>query len=156
MSQVRDHIEVNVPVRVAYDQWTQFESFPEFMDGVKSVTQLDDQRLHWVADIAGKRTEWDAVITHQEPDREVAWSSTTGARNAGAVKFHAVGPDRTDVELEMMTEPQNTTEKIGDALGFDDRTIKKDLENFKKFVESRGAPTGAWRGEVDPRNNPTV
>ncbi len=151
MSQVREQIEVNVPVRVAYDQWTQFESFPQFMDGVQSVQQLDDQHLHWVADIGGKREEWDAVITHQEPDKEIAWSSTTGARNAGAVKFHPVGPDRTQVELEMMTEPHSTTEKVGDALGFDDRTIKKDLDNFKKFVESRGAPTGAWRGEVNPR-----
>ena len=151
MSQVREQIDVNVPVRVAYDQWTQFESFPQFMEGIKSVTQLDDQHLHWVADIGGKREEWDAVITHQEPDQEIAWSSTTGARNAGAVKFHAIGPDRTQVELEMMTQPQSTTEKIGDALGFDDRTIKKDLENFKHFIESRGAPTGAWRGDINAR-----
>ncbi len=151
MSQIREQIEVNVPVRTAYDQWTQFESFPQFMDGVKSVTQTDDRHLHWVAEMGGKREEWDAEITHQEPDREISWSSTSGARNAGAVKFRALGPDRTQVGLEMMTQPQDAAEKLGDALGFDDRTIKKDLENFKRFIESRGRETGAWRGEIDPR-----
>ncbi len=154
MSTISKSIDVNVPVRVAYDQWTQFESFPEFMEGVERVSQIDDTHLHWVAKVAGKREEWDAVITHQEPDQQVAWSSTTGARNAGAVKFHALGPDRTQVELEMMTEPQSTTEKIGDALGFDDRTIKNDLKKFKEFIESHGAPTGGWRGEVNPVDNP--
>ena len=153
MSQIREQIDVNVPVRTAYNQWTQFESFPQFMDGVKSVTQLDDRHLHWVAEMGGKHEEWDAVITHQEPDREIAWNSTSGARNAGAVKFMPLDANRTQVALEMMTQPQSATEKIGDALGFDDRTIKKDLENFKRFIESRGAETGAWRGEIDPRQN---
>ncbi len=155
MAQVRESIEVNVPVQVAYDQWTQFESFPNFMDGVKSVTQLDDTHLHWVAEIAGKKQEWDAEITHQEPDQRVAWSSTTGARNAGAVKFRQLGENRTEVELEMMTEPQGAVEKAGDALGFTDREIKDDLKKFKDFIESRGAdPTGAWRGSVNPIDNP--
>ncbi len=154
MSQVREQIEVNVPVHVAYDQWTQFELFPEFMDGVKSVQQIDDKRIHWVAEIAGKREEWDATITHQEPDQSIAWSSSTGSRNAGAVKFESLGPNKTCVGLEMMTQPETMREKVGSALGFDDRTIRKDLENFKRFIESRGEATGAWRGEIDPRENP--
>jgi uncharacterized membrane protein len=154
MSQVREEIEVDVPVSVAFNQWTQFESFPEFMDGVKMVRQIDDRRVHWVADVAGKREEWDATITHQEPDREISWSSTDGARNAGSVKFSPLGPGKTCVGLEMMTRPESTTEKIGSALGFDDRTIRKDLENFKKFIEARGTSTGAWRGEINPRENP--
>ncbi len=154
MSQVREQIDVDVPVRVAYNQWTQFESFPEFMDGIKQVHQIDDKHLHWVADIAGKHEEWDAEITHQEPDKQIAWSSTSGARNAGAVKFQSLGPDRTQVQLEMMTQPQSPTEKVGDALGFDDMTIKKDLKKFKEFVESHGSATGGWRGEINPRQNP--
>ncbi len=154
MSQVREQIDVDVPVRVAYNQWTQFESFPEFMDGIKQVHQIDDRHLHWVADIAGKHEEWDAEITHQEPDKQIAWSSTSGARNAGAVKFQPLGPDRTQIELEMMTQPASATEKVGDALGFDDMTIKKDLRKFKEFIESRGSATGAWRGEIEPRQQP--
>ena len=154
MSQVREEIEVNVPVHMAYDQWTQFESFPEFMDGVKSVRQVDDTHVHWVAEIAGQHEEWDATITHQEPDREIAWSSTEGSRNAGAVKFTPLGPNKTCVGLEMMTQPRSITEKVGSAFGFDDRTIRKDLENFKKFVEDRRSETGAWRGEINPRQDP--
>lgn len=154
MSQIRQQIDVNVPVREAYNQWTQFESFPEFMDGIKSVFQLDDKHVRWVAEVGGKREEWLAEITHQEPDKQIAWSSIGGVRNAGAVKFQALGPDKTKVELEMMTQPQDAAEKVGSALGFDDMTIKKDLENFKHFIESRGNATGAWRGEVNPRQNP--
>ncbi|HEX8940324.1 MAG TPA: SRPBCC family protein [Candidatus Limnocylindrales bacterium] len=154
VSRIEDSIEVNVPVHTAYDQWTQFESFPEFMEGVKSVTQLDDRHIHWVAKIGGKTEEWDAEITHQEPDQRIAWSSTTGARNAGAVKFRSLGADRTEVSLEMMVEPQSTTEKVGTALGFDDRQVKEDLKKFKQFIESRGHETGAWRGKVNPVDHP--
>lgn len=155
MAQVRESIEVNVPVQVACNQWTQFESFPNFMEGVKSVAQLDDRRLHWVAEIAGKREEWDAEITHQEPDRRRAWSSAMGSRNAGAVKFRAIGESRTEVELEMMTQSDSAIEKMGERLGVAERTVKNDLRKFKTFIESRGAdPTGAWRGEINAASDP--
>lgn len=150
MARHEEHIEVNVPVHTAYDQWTQFEEFPQFMDGVKSVQQLDDRHIHWVAEIGGKKKEWDAEITHQEPDKRVAWTSTTGARNAGAVTFNPIGTDRTEVTLELMDEPEGVVEKTGEALGFTGRQVKEDLENFKKFIESRGAETGAWRGTINP------
>jgi uncharacterized membrane protein len=148
MSTITKSIDVNVPVRTAYDQWTQFESFPEFMDGVESVQQIDDTHLHWRANINGKESEWDAVITEQNPDERVAWKSTTGQPNAGVVTFHRLGDDQTRVTLQMEWEPEGLTESVGAALGFDDRQVQGDLERFKQFVESRGAPTGAWRGEV--------
>ena len=149
MASVTKSIDVNVPVRTAYDQWTQFESFPQFMDGVQQVQQLDDTHLHWRAQINGREEEWDAVVTEQTPDERVAWKSTTGAPNAGVVTFHRLGPDETRVTLQMEWEPQGASESIGAALGFDDRQIQNDLENFKGFIEERGAPTGAWRGSVD-------
>jgi uncharacterized membrane protein len=149
MASVIQSIDVNVPVRTAYDQWTQFESFPQFMDGVKEVRQLDDTHLHWVAEVNGKTQEWDAVVTEQNPDERVAWKSTTGEPNAGVVTFHRLGPDETKVTVQMEWEPSGPVESVGSALGFDDRQIKGDLENFKRFIESRGAPTGAWRGSVD-------
>lgn len=148
MAEVTESIDVNVPVRAAYDQWTQFESFPEFMDGVKQVQQLDDTHLHWVVDIDGKTQEWDAVVTEQVPDRVVAWSSEGGQQNSGRVTFESLGADKTHVTVQLGWEPQGVVEKAGSALGFDDRQVKQDLENFKKFIEQRGAPTGAWRGEV--------
>jgi uncharacterized membrane protein len=152
MSQIRDCIEVNVPVHAAYDQWTQFESFPRFMDGIKSVQQLDPRHLHWIAELGGRQTEWDAEITSNMPDREIAWTSTNGAQNAGTVKFNACGSNCTEVELEMMTEPEGAVENIGSALGLDDRTVHHDLENFKRFVESRGDygnTTPLWHGGSD-------
>jgi uncharacterized membrane protein len=149
MASVTQSIDVNVPVRTAYDQWTQFESFPQFMDGVKEVRQLDDTHLHWVAEVNGKTQEWDAVVTEQNPDERVAWKSTTGEPNAGVVTFHRLGTDETKVTVQMEWEPSGPVESVGSALGFDDRQIKGDLENFKRFIEARGAPTGAWRGSVD-------
>lgn len=149
MSEVTQSIDVNVPVRTAYDQWTQFESFPQFMDGVKEIRQLDDTHLHWVADVNGKTEEWDAVVTEQLPDERVAWRSTTGQPNSGVVTFHRVGDNETRVTVQLEWSPQGLTESVGSALGFDDRQVKQDLENFKRFVEERGAPTGAWRGEVN-------
>jgi uncharacterized membrane protein len=148
MSTITKSIDVNVPVRTAYDQWTQFESFPEFMDGVEFVQQIDDTHLHWRANVNGKETEWDAVITEQIPDERVAWRSTTGQPNSGVVTFHRLGDDLTRVTLQMEWEPEGVTESVGAALGFDDRQVQGDLERFKQFIESRGAPTGAWRGQV--------
>ena len=149
MSKIEHSLDVNVPVREAYDQWTQFEAFPRFMDGVESVRQLDATHLHWVATIAGKRQEWDAEITEQTPDQRIAWTSTSGDRNAGSVDFHRIGEERTRVTLTMDVEPSGALEKVGDALGIPSGQVKDDLERFKEFIESRGTATGAWRGEVE-------
>lgn len=148
MAKMEKDIVVNVPVSVAYDQWTQFESFPEFMEGVKEVVQLDEKRLRWRAEIAGKDEEWEAEITDQVPDRHIAWRSVTGAMNAGSVIFQPAGDGQTKVTLELAYEPSDAGEKVGDALGFLERSVGGDLERFKRFIESRGAPTGAWRGEI--------
>ncbi|HEY6202275.1 MAG TPA: SRPBCC family protein [Candidatus Limnocylindria bacterium] len=148
MARIEKDIVVDVPATVAYDQWTQFESFPEFMEGVKEVIQLDEKRLRWHAEIAGKDEEWEAEITDQVPDRHIAWHSVTGAMNAGSVTFQPKGDGQAKVTLELTYEPRDATEKVGDALGFLERRVGGDLERFKKFVESRGAPTGAWRGEI--------
>jgi uncharacterized membrane protein len=149
MSTINDNIEVQVPVRTAYDQWTQFEEFPRFMDGVESVTQLDDTHLQWTAEIGGQRRTWRAEITKQEPDRVIAWQSTEGARNAGMVTFDPINDDTTRVNLELEIEPEGPLESAGDALGVVDRRVKGDLGRFKEFIESRRVPTGAWRGSVD-------
>ena len=152
MASVTQSIDVNVPVRTAYDQWTQFEDFPRFMEGVKSVTQTDDTHLRWVAEIAGKTKEWDATVTEQHPDERVAWTSTTGAENAGVVTFHRLGEGETRVTLQMDVDPEGVVENVGTGLGFLDRRVKGDLERFKEFIEGRGVETGAWRGEVSQSN----
>jgi uncharacterized membrane protein len=149
MKEITESIEVDVPVRTAYDQWTQFEEFPRFMDGVKQVRQLDDTTLEWTAEIAGKEKSWQAKIQEQEPDRLITWHSTTGAQNAGRVEFESLGTDRTRVQLTMGVDPEGLIENIGAALGFPERRVRGDLENFKKFIEERGAETGGWRGEVE-------
>jgi uncharacterized membrane protein len=134
---------------VAYNQWTQFEEFPKFMDGVQAVRQIDDKHLHWRAEIGGKEEEWDAEITEQIPDRRIAWRSTSGTPNAGVVTFQSSAPDRTQVTLQMDYEPQRLSEKVGDALGVMDRRVEDDLDRFKDFIESRGRPTGGWRGTIE-------
>ena len=149
MSQIIETLEVDVPVRVAYDQWTQFESFPKFMEGVERVVQVDDTTLEWTASIAGKVKHWRAEITEQRPNEVVAWRSTEGARNDGAVTFEPLGSDRTRLELQLDVEPDGLVEKAGDALGVVERRVRGDLDRFKAFVESRGQATGAWRGTVD-------
>ena len=148
MAHVEKSITVDVPVRTAYNQWTQFESFPRFMEGVEEVRQIDDKRLHWRATIAGKTEEWDAKIIEQTPDRVVAWQSTSGAPNGGTVSFESLGDNRTRVNLRLEYDPQGVIENVGDALGFVSRRVEGDLQRFKEFIESRGAETGAWRGEV--------
>jgi uncharacterized membrane protein len=149
MSRVEKTLEVNVPVRVAYDQWTQFEEFPRFMEGVKSVQQLDDTHVHWKAEIAGQQKDWDARIVAQRPDEMVAWTSTSGARNAGVVRFETISDDVTRILLEMEVDPDGPLENVGDFLGVIDRRVEGDLQRFKEFIETRGAPTGAWRGTVE-------
>lgn len=153
MAHVEKSITVDVPVQSAYNQWTQFESFPQFMDGVKEVRQEGDTRLRWKAQIGGKIEEWEAEITEQSPDRKIAWHSTTGAPNAGVVTFQPVSEKTTQVNLRLEAEPQSMTEKVGDAVGILDRQVKKDLDKFKEFIETRGGQsTGAWRGEINPRS----
>ncbi|HEX6509060.1 MAG TPA: SRPBCC family protein [Chloroflexota bacterium] len=149
MSTITKSIDVNIPVRTAYDQWTQFEAFPQFMEGVEEVKQLDDTHLHWKAKVGGHEAEWDAVITEQNPDERVAWRSTDGKQNAGVVTFHRLGEDQTRVTVQMEYEPEGIAENVGGKLGFDDRRVQGDLERFKEFIEARGAPTGAWRGQVN-------
>ena len=149
MANVQKSITVDVPVHSAYNQWTQFESFPQFMDGVKEVRQEGDTRLHWKAQIAGKTEEWDAEIIEQIPDRKIAWRSTSGAPNAGMVTFNPVSDRATEVSLQLDAQPRSVTEKVGDALGALDRQVKTDLEKFKRYIEDRGGQeTGAWRGEI--------
>ena len=148
-STIEQSIDVNVPVGTAYNQWTQFEEFPRFMEGVEQVTQLDDTHLHWKANIGGKKKEWDAVITEQRPDERVAWTNTTGARNAGVVTFHRLAPDKTRIMLQVAYEPEGVVENVGDLLGVVSARVRGDLQRFKKFIEARGAETGAWRGTVE-------
>lgn len=153
MSTVEESIEVAVPVRTAYDQWTQFEEFPRFMEGVEQVRQVDDTHLHWKAEIAGVTREWDAEITEQTPDQRVAWRATTGTDNAGVVTFHRLDEGQTKVMLQLDVDPDGIVEQAGDKLGFVKRRAKGDLARFKEFIEARGVETGAWRGEVDSPNN---
>ena len=148
MSRFEESITVAVPVRVAYDQWTQFEDFPKFMDGVERVEQLDDKHLRWKASIAGVTREWTASITDQTPDTRVAWKSVEGPENAGAVLFRPVGPDQTEVTLRMDVEPDGPIETTGDALGFLRRRVHGDLERFKEHVEQVGGNGRGWRGEI--------
>jgi uncharacterized membrane protein len=152
MSEILEAVDVEVPVRTAYDQWTQFETFPKFMDGVKSVRQLDDTTLEWVASVAGKEKTWKAKITEQEPDQRIAWTATEGAHNAGVVTFHRLAEGKSRVTLQLDVDPDGPIENVGDALGLVKGRVKGDMERFKKFVEARGSATGAWRGEVDQTN----
>jgi len=148
MTTIEQSVDVAVPVRTAYDQWTQFEEFPRFMEGVEAVTQSGDTDLHWVAEFGGATREWDAEITEQVPDERVAWTSRSGTRNAGAVTFHRLDDATTRVMLQLDVEPEGLVEKAGDKLGFIRRRVTGDLERFKDFIEARGRETGAWRGEV--------
>jgi uncharacterized membrane protein len=142
-------IEVQRPVRTVYNQWTQFESFPQFMEGVERVSQKDDKRLHWVTKVAGVEREFDAEITEQTPDQRIAWKSVSGPTHAGVVTFHRLDDNQTKVMLQMEIDPEGLTEKAGEALGIIERRVKGDLERFKEFIEARGSETGAWRGEVE-------
>ena len=148
MAKIEKSITVDVPVRTAYDQWTQFEEFPRFMGGVESVKQLDDKRLHWCAEILGKKKEWDAEIVEQTPDRVVSWRSTSGAPNNGTVTFAPQADGKTKIDLRIDFTPEDAADKAGDVMGVLDRQIDGDLKRFKEFIEERGAPTGAWRGEI--------
>jgi uncharacterized membrane protein len=147
-SSVEESIEVNVPVRTAYNQWTQFEDFPKFMDSVHEVRQLDNRHLHWRAQVAGKEKEWDAEITEQVPDKRIAWRSTSGVPNGGVVSFHKIADNVTRIMLQMDYQPEGAIEQIGDALGAVRMEARSNLQRFKDMIEARGHETGAWRGAV--------
>jgi uncharacterized membrane protein len=148
MAYVEKSVDVDVAVSTAYNQWTQFEEFPAFMEGVKSVRQIDDKHLHWRAEVAGKTLEWHAEITDQTPETRIAWRSTSGVHNGGAVLFEPLGPQRTRVTVRIDYEPDGVSESVGSALGLAGGKVEDDLERFKAFIESRGRETGAWRGEI--------
>ncbi|HEX2357506.1 MAG TPA: SRPBCC family protein [Micromonosporaceae bacterium] len=149
MGSVTESVDVTVPVRTAYNQWTQFEEFPQFMEGVEEVRQLSDTLTHWVTEIAGVRREFDAQITEQVPDERVAWTSTGGVKQAGVVTFHRLNENHSRVTAQIEVEPEGVAEKAADALGLLTRRVKSDLGRFKEFIESRGQETGAWRGRVE-------
>jgi uncharacterized membrane protein len=148
MATIEKAIEVEVPVSTAYNQWTQFEEFPKFMEGIESVTQMGDTHLHWRANVGGKTEEWDAEVSEQIPDKRVAWHSVSGDRNAGVVTFHYMEPAKTRVMLQMDYDPEGIVETVGDKLGFVSRRVEGDLERFKELIEARGVESGSWRGEV--------
>ena len=149
MSTVTESVDVAVPVRTAYDQWTQFETFPQFMEGVTEIRQVTETRTHWKTDIAGVKREFDAEITEQIPDERVAWKATEGTEQAGVVTFHRLDASTTRVTVQMDFEPDGIVEQAGDKLGVVDRRVKGDLKRFKTFIEDRGTETGAWRGDVE-------
>ena len=148
MTTIEQSIDVNVPVTTAYNQWTQFESFPQFMDGVEEIRQVSDTVTHWTVKVGGAKREFDAEIVEQTPDQRVAWRSTQGTSHSGVVTFHKIDNDKSRIMLQLETEPEGIVEKAGDALGAPQHQAKGDLERFKEFIESRGAETGAWRGDV--------
>ena len=148
METIKASIDVHVPVSTAYNQWTQFEQFPKFMESVESVTQIDDTHLAWAANIGGARREWQAEIMEQVPDQKIAWRATSGNGPNGLVLFEQLGPDSTLVTVEMSYEPDGLMQQLGAKVGLDSRQVDADLERFKQLVETTGAETGAWRGEV--------
>ncbi|HEU5109112.1 MAG TPA: SRPBCC family protein [Micromonosporaceae bacterium] len=148
MGTVTEHVDVAVPVRTAYNQWTQFEEFPRFMEGVTEVRQISETMTHWVTEVGGVKREFDARITEQRPDERVAWTATGGVKQAGVVTFHRLDDSHARVTAQMDLEPEGAVEKAADAAGMISRRVKGDLKRFKEFIEDRGAETGAWRGEV--------
>jgi uncharacterized membrane protein len=149
MTDVTQSVDVDVDVRTAYNQWTQFEEFPKFMEGVNRIEQLDDTHLRWDVEIAGVDRSFEAEITEQTPDQRVAWTSRSGSDQSGVVTFHALNDDQTRVTLQMTFDPEGIVEQVADKTGLVNMRTKGDLERFKEFIEGRGAETGAWRGEID-------
>ena len=152
MATIEQSIEVEVPVPTAYNQWTQFEEFPRFMEGVIVVKQLDDTHLLWRANVGGKEKEWRARITEQTPDQRIAWRSEDGAHNAGVVTFHRISDGKTKIMLQLEYDPEGVVENVGDAVGLVSARVKGDLQRFKEFIEARGRETGGWRGSVPAGN----
>jgi uncharacterized membrane protein len=149
-SQSSHSIVVAVPIRTAYNQWTQFEEFPKFMGGVELVRQAGPDVVHFVVNIAGRRVEYDAQIVEQEPDQRIVWRSIAGKKTGGMVSFRPIDANHTEVTLDMMYEPEGVLENVGDLVGLVSMRTRSDLQNFKQFIESRREETGAWRGEIHP------
>jgi uncharacterized membrane protein len=148
MSTITESVDVEVPVSTAYNQWTQFESFPKFMDAVQRIDQVDGTHTHWVTEIAGVSREFDATITEQHPDERVAWKSDSGPTHAGVITFHRLDDKVTRVTAQMDIDPDGFAENVADKLGIIDRMVKSDMKRFKTFIEQRGTETGEWRGDV--------
>jgi uncharacterized membrane protein len=148
METIKASIDVSVPLSTAYGQWTQFEEFPKFMDGVESVTQIDDTHLSWVANVGGARREWQGEIVEQVPDQKIAWRATSGNGPNGIVTFEPLGPESTLLTVEMSYEPEGLMEQLGAKAGLDSRQVSGDLKRFKQLIETTGAATGSWGGEV--------
>ena len=156
MERIEKTVDVDRPIHTVYNQWTQFEDFPRFMAGVKEIRQLDDTHLFWHAEVFGKDKEWEAEITEQQPDSRISWKSLSGAPNTGTVRFEPLGAERTRVRLALEYEPEGIIENVGDALGVMNAQVERSVKDFKQFIESRPAETGAWRGEVresEPRKS---
>ena len=149
MASVTESITVDCPISTVYNQWTQFEEFPRFMEGVEEVRRIDDTHMHWKTKVAGREKEFDAKITEQRPDERIAWASTEGVDQAGVVTFHRVDDGRTKIMLQLDAEPEGVVEKVGDAVGVLERRVKGDLERFKELIEGGGTTGDGWRGEVD-------
>jgi uncharacterized membrane protein len=150
MSSIVESVDVKVPVRTAYNQWTQFEEFPRFMEGVEEIRQLDETHMHWVVKVGGTRREFDAEITEQHPDERIAWNSMSGPRHAGVVTFHRLDPNTTRVTAQMEVDPDGFVENVGDKAGLLKQRVKGDMKRFCQYIESRGQKSGAWRGDVPP------
>jgi uncharacterized membrane protein len=149
---VTQSIDLDVPIRMAYDQWTQFEEFPRFMEGIREVRRLDDVHLHWVAEIGGRVAQWDAEITEQRPDECVAWRSTSGKQNSGVVRFEPLGTEQTRITVEIEHDPDGMLESVGAAVGADDRRVRRELERFRDLLEDRDASSDAWRARIGEGN----
>jgi uncharacterized membrane protein len=152
MTTITKSVDVDVPIATAYNQWTQFETFPEFMGGVDKIEQLDDRKLVWHVNVAGVKRTFDAEITEQHPDERVAWKSVDGVTHAGVVTFHKLSDATTRVTVQLDWEPEGALEKAASAVNADDIQVSRDLDRFKEFIETRGNESGAWRGDV-PREN---
>ncbi len=149
MSTVTESVDVDVPIRTAYDQWTQFESFPQFMSGVREIRQVDALHTHWTVEIAGQEREFDATITEQHPDERIAWKSDEGPEHAGVITFHRLDDAHTRVTAQMDIDPEGFIENVADKLGILTHRVKSDMKKFKEFIERTGTETGAWRGDID-------
>jgi uncharacterized membrane protein len=150
MGNIVESVDVNVPVRTAYNQWTQFESFPQFMDGVEEIRQTDETHTHWVTSIGGVKREFDATITEQHPDERVAWTTEDGPKHAGVITFHRLSDAETRVTAQMDIDPDGIAETVADKVGVISHRVKADMSRFKEFIEARGTETGQWRGDVEP------
>jgi len=146
---IDESIEVEVPLSTAYNQWTQFEEFPLFMEGVDDVKQHGDTRLHWVATIGGHTAEWEAKILEQHPDEQISWISEDGKKTRGTVSFEGLSESKTRIRLSMSYQAEGPLEQLGSAAGLDATRVRGDLKRFKDLIESRGTESGEWRGEIE-------